>query len=148
MKVNFLLVLFTISFGNCFGQDLEYTHDANGNRIIRETIVLKMAGNAAASSNTSGATAAEEEGKATDVLGTAIQVYPNPTTGMVVLECTDGDVLEGAQILVLDANGRQVIHQNVEAAQTKIDLSAYANGVYMLRLTYNGRQVVWRVVKE
>ncbi len=145
-KTIFTLVLGFLATG-LFAQDLVYTHDANGNRIVRETIFLKTAnpanGNPATAQNQ-----AQQEALETYLLGNPIVVYPNPTAGKIVLETTSAEALSGATILLFDANGRHLQQLIITTTQTDIDLTAYANGVYIVRLTYQGRTKEWRVVKQ
>jgi len=143
-------LLFTLSFGllaaGLAAQDLIYTHDANGNRIIRETMVLKT--NNTGNDSTQAHNESVQEARETYLMGNLIVVYPNPTAGVIVLETADAEALEGAQVQVLDANGRQIKQQTIVAQQTEIDLSSFANGVYIVRITFNGRSKEWRVVKQ
>ena len=68
-----------------------------------------------------------------------IRCYPNPTTGMVNVQCTMNNVqLKNAEIQVLDMYGRLldvVETQNFVTQQqtTQIDLSRYASGIYFIR---------------
>jgi pectinesterase len=54
------------------------------------------------------------------------------------------------QLTVLDALGRVVLTQKVAAgqAQTQLDLSGVATGVYLLRATTDGGTDVLRIVRE
>jgi hypothetical protein len=145
--------LFTLALGflstGLFAQDLVYTHDANGNRIVRETIVLKTANpNTSNAANSQPTAQQQEAGLETYLLGSKINIYPNPTQGSVQL------VIEGlapehtATVVVLNANGQPMQQQPISTANTTLDLSGYAAGLYIVRLTLNGRYKEWRVVKQ
>ena len=73
-----------------------------------------------------------------------IRCYPNPTTGMVNVQCTMYNVqLKNAEIQVLDVYGRLldvVETQNFVTQQqtTQIDLSRYASGIYFIRWVDEG----------
>jgi hypothetical protein len=54
-----------------------------------------------------------------------ISVYPNPTTGLVSVNSP-----LVSQILVYDLTGKQVLNSNASS----VDLSAFKNGVYLLKL--------------
>jgi hypothetical protein len=63
-----------------------------------------------------------------------IRCYPNPTTGMVNVECTMNNVqLGNAEIQVLDMYGRLLHTEMMYTSTMQIDLSRYANGIYFLR---------------
>lgn len=138
-----LALLFICTFANA--QDVFYTHDGNGNRIIRETMLLKT--NHPGSDSTLIQDNSKPEVLETYLLGNHISIYPNPTAGIIVLETEDAEALVGAEVHLLDGNGRHIIKQNVTGQQTEIDLSANANGTYIVRLIHQGRIKEWRVVK-
>ena len=90
-----------------------------------------------------------------------LSLYPNPTTGMVNVQCTMNNVQLGdGEIQVMDVYGRllQVVgisdarisdarSASVQAVQ--IDLSGYATGLYLVRLVNDGKvMTVRKVVKE
>ena len=90
-----------------------------------------------------------------------ITLYPNPTTGMVNVQCTMNNVQLGdAEIQVLDVYGRLLDVVGISDARisdargaslqtVQIDLSRYATGVYFVRLVNGGKvMAVRKVVKE
>ncbi len=98
-------------------------------------------------------------------LATSMTVYPNPTTGVVNVQCTMNNVqVETMEILVYDAFGRLlcttdgVETQNFaslqtdthgSSVQTQIDLSRYASGVYLIKAVADGNVVaVRKIVKH
>ena len=129
-----------------FAQDLVYTHDANGNRIMRETIVLKTA-NPGNSNPAITQEPEQQDGTKAFWLGSHILVYPNPTKGLVVLKA-DENLPADAEIQVFDNQSRLIRSLQVNAKQTEIDLSAQAAGIYIIRLIVQGRQKEWRVMKQ
>ena len=90
-----------------------------------------------------------------------ITLYPNPTTGMVNVQCTMNNVQLGdAEIQVLDVYGRLLDVVGISDARmsdarsaslqsVQIDLSGYATGIYLLRVINGGKvMTVRKVVKE
>ena len=86
-------------------------------------------------------------------------LYPNPTSGIVNVQCTMNNVqLSGAEIHVVDMYGRllDVVEANNysplrtdahgSAVQTQIDLSRYANGIYFIKAVADGKTVAVRKV--
>ena len=71
--------------------------------------------------------------------GGQVNIYPNPTTGMVNI---DVDALESVE--VMDMAGRVVMTSN----QSNIDMSALANGVYMFRVNTATGSTMQKVVKR
>ena len=81
-------------------------------------------------------------------------VYPNPTTGIVNVQCAmNNEQLEGGEIQVFDVYGRRlsvVGTRCTTSLQTiQIDLSNYATGIYLVKLVNGGRvMTTGKVVKQ
>lgn len=89
---------------------------------------------------------AEEYSGIDDAQGGEIEVYPNPTTGLLQLEF-GGEIEKGATLTVTDVVGREFATTPLAPTQ-RIDLSEMASGTYILRVC-NGRKTSYkRVVKE
>ncbi|MCU0435387.1 MAG: T9SS type A sorting domain-containing protein [Bacteroidia bacterium] len=78
---------------------------------------------------------------ATEVVETPVQeskVYPNPTTGEAVLEITLGEGQTGF-VEVLSLTGQRLFNVplNTGTNLAPLDLSGYAQGVYMYRVFVN-----------
>lgn len=71
-------------------------------------------------------------------------VYPTLTTGLVNVE----SLSQGATISVCDGFGRKVITKTPAEAQTTLNLSSFARGMYLVTVTYNDVKEVFKVVKE
>ena len=86
-----------------------------------------------------------------DFDGFDFKVYPNPTSGIVNVQCTMNNVrVETVEIWLYDAYGKLV---NVAAANNEgiaqIDLSRYAPGIYLIKAVADGNVVaVRKVVKR
>ncbi len=61
-------------------------------------------------------------------------VYPNPTSKIATLQIND-EKLIGSLAQILDSRGALLQTISIKSNITQIDLSAYATGVYMLKLT-------------
>ena len=99
-------------------------------------------------------------------LGASMMVYPNPTTGVVNVQCTMNNVEVGTvEFQLFDAFGRLLrttdgvetlratslqTDEHVSSIQTaQIDLSHYAAGVYFIKAVANGNVIaVRKVVKQ
>ena len=89
-----------------------------------------------------------------DYNGFNFKVYPNPTNGLVYVQCTMYNVQFGdVKLQLVDAYGRLldvVGANNYSPLQTaQIDLSRYATGVYFIKAVADGKTVaVRKVVKQ
>lgn len=81
-----------------------------------------------------------------EVEGNKIQVYPNPTTGIVTISSS---MEEGRTLSVLDLNGRQLQEIQLNGSVQEINLSSYTTGVYLLSIeSSNGEINMVKVIKE
>ena len=91
-------------------------------------------------------------------LSAIMTVYPNPTAGIVNVQCTMNNVqVETLEYHVFDAFGRLLqITDGVETGEhgsfvqtAQIDLSGFANGIYLVKAVADGNVVaVRKVVKR
>ena len=82
---------------------------------------------------------------------TAMIVYPNPTDGFVhvsISASTDGNGL----IQLTDISGRILQSQNISFAKGEnnlnLDLTEYAQGIYLVQFTSNSVSQLVKVAKE
>ena len=71
-------------------------------------------------------------------------VSPNPTNGKVMLEA---NVTEG-EVAVFDMMGKQVAFATLNNGRAELNLSAYAKGVYVARITSEAGTSTIKLVKE
>lgn len=89
-------------------------------------------------------------------LNASMKLYPNPTKDLVNVQLTmNNEQLEGVNIQVFDIYGRLLEVVNMADAcgaslqTTQIDLSRYANGVYLIKAVAEGNVLaVRKVVKK
>ena len=73
-----------------------------------------------------------------------LQVYPNPTNGLLSIRGTSF-----SQVLLFDAYGKRIGVWNAEGELTQIDLSSYAPGVYFVKVMDKQQIVgVKKVIKQ
>jgi hypothetical protein len=74
-----------------------------------------------------------------------IEVFPNPTTGKVIIQNQDRKELS---LEVLDLTGRQVYSTKITNKNTEINLGNYADGIYLFKF-YNEKEVFYlKLIKE
>lgn len=76
------------------------------------------------------------------------EVYPNPVTDRLTLRVDNTDAAT-LRFTLTDANGRTIAADNIVDAQTSIDMSNLAQGVYFLRVD-NGEMALktFKIVKK
>ena len=70
-----------------------------------------------------------------------IGLYPNPGTGLFTIQNPSDATIDN--IKVMDAQGKLLMVQSADFST--IDLTAYADGVYMVELSVNGTKILKRV---
>ena len=74
-----------------------------------------------------------------------VNVYPNPTTGLVVVRC-DAATCEAQ---VCDLYGRVLTRSQLSSEEAVLDFGSYASGIYMVRfITTDGRTAVVKVTRR
>lgn len=68
-----------------------------------------------------------------------VNVFPNPTTGIVYAQCSQLNAT--STIEICDMLGRVLSVQHVDGDNTQVDFSSYAPGIYMMRFV-EGNQVM------
>jgi len=74
----------------------------------------------------------------------AATVSPNPTTGRVMVETNANE----GQVVVFDMLGKQMLTASVIDGRAELDLSAFAKGVYVARISSETGTSTIKLVKE
>lgn len=74
-----------------------------------------------------------------------VRVYPNPTRSALNL---DHAFTGAVQIQVIDARGLVVLDKEAQENNTSIDMSAFEQGLYLVRIIQNGTVATTKVIKE
>lgn len=76
-----------------------------------------------------------------------VKLHPNPTSNVLHIEAVDE--LAGAVVKVFATDGKEMMHQNVTALQTNLQVSNLPTGIYFIQLTSKqGSTLTARFVKE
>lgn len=67
-----------------------------------------------------------------------ISLFPNPAANTLTISTGN---LQNAQVELFDISGRKLFQQNLTASQQSVDVSGYANGIYICVVTANGKVV-------
>lgn len=144
-----LLLLFGL--GASASQRVQYSYDAAGNRVLRKAAMpafaqpqIKSFGSAAqdaAAAQPNMLEASPPKAKST--------VYPNPTSGLLVVNIAGGDPLTEVQVLLYSISGALVRQWPATAGSSTLDISEQPPGVYIVRIDKgDGQPESWRIVKK
>ncbi|MBI4947447.1 MAG: T9SS type A sorting domain-containing protein, partial [Bacteroidetes bacterium] len=74
-----------------------------------------------------------------------ISVYPNPSNGKFKIEL---ELNSKAQILICNVLGETIYKAQAQQGKQEINISDFANGIYMLKVFNNEQQQYVRIVKQ
>jgi len=128
-----------------FGSSILYYYDESGNIISRQTIFLRQ--NLRKKESQEDYFVNDEIKLYNDQL-LNINLYPNPTHGIVYIEIPNYENFNNVNIYIYDLTGKLILNRNVENSITEIDFSKYPNGTYILKLNKNGIMSEWKIIKN
>lgn len=81
---------------------------------------------------------------ANEIDANLVDIYPNPTTGVLNIELPFEN--QEINIAIFDISGRKVKEQTVNSSTTTVDLTSSKAGVYMIRIQSEGTTIVKKVI--
>ena len=78
-----------------------------------------------------------------------IRVYPNPTSGNIVISF-ENTITRTRAVSITDISGKYYLQTNLlfENGLSKFDISKYPSGIYILQIITDGNEFIQKVVKE
>ncbi len=74
-------------------------------------------------------------------------IYPNPTNGNLLINVGANNI-NNAKIEVSSLLGKSILTKEITTIQTTINLSNYANGIYLIKFSNNKGTKTYKVIKE
>ncbi len=135
-------VLFGCLQGTAQTKVFEFTYDDSGNRTKREFIQLKSG-----SIPSDEGLSQEQKIHEDNLSGYDIKIYPNPTKGRVTVHIAGiGDNKAG--IYLYNPQGRLIKTTEFTGPENMVDLSGQPPGLYVLRITVEGQNSDWKIIKD
>ena len=75
-----------------------------------------------------------------------ISIYPNPTTDLLHVKTLDN--LTNATYSIINYQGKKLIEDSAITNNTSIDVSSFANGSYLLKISSDEKEAVVRFIKK
>jgi hypothetical protein len=127
---------------------LSYSYDAAGNMTAR-TIVFPVNSLKEKIENDSiNGKENKEQPFFDEINERKIQLWPNPTKGLLKVEVENKQPGDNLNIEVYNTSGTRLFEQSLSGSNGEIDLSVYANGTYFLVLNINGQSRNWTIIKK
>ena len=76
-----------------------------------------------------------------------VHIFPNPTKGILNINRMDNNLLSG-YIELYDIYGKQLLREEIESNNTKVDISEFAKGTYMMIVEVNGQKIKEMIVLD
>ena len=73
-----------------------------------------------------------------------VKLFPNPTSDKITIQ---SDNFKNTTLQISDYLGRQILQQNINNAETILDLSNYSSGQYFLQLERDNKRVIYKIIK-
>lgn len=147
MKNFFILTLFFsyVLLSSALSQTITYSYDNNGNRTSRVLTTLK--------SSKVEFPITEEAFQNEDIIDKPsklnLNVYPNPTDGLLRIEFVGDEIAKDATYALYNLSGNVLLKGKlVNKPIMEIDIKGFKNGFYVLRILNNREVSDWKIVKS
>ena len=78
----------------------------------------------------------------------AISVGPNPTSGQLTVSLSCLGKEDVCDIQLVNAAGQTIFSQSMSSSKAILDLSRYANGIYLLKINLNEEITTYKIIKK
>ena len=134
------LLLFTLC-ASALADRVTYSYDASGNRIDSQREIVFTRG----ASNSKSA----QSKKYLDSLSLArIAIYPNPTEGDLRIDITGIEDFTDTELTVRSLNGSVLEHIQPLDVTNEMDLTNYADGIYLVIIKLKDQSTTWKIIKK
>ncbi len=141
-----LFLLLFVGYTSHSQQTVHFDYDLAGNRVLRYISSKELkAGDSLFLSPELPDIPMDElvaEGEA------AFTVYPNPTPDGITIENTGMAISGSLSYMLYDSQGKVQLQGKSPTAKTALDMRQLQSGTYLLRLGYEGKMQVFRVIKQ
>jgi len=146
MKKKILFLLILVSALSVRAQQKTcYSYDNAGNRISQNVILISISSKSLSQSTDS----VSQQKISSSLLICNVTVYPNPTKGVLSISITEiaEDAVSG--IALYNSSGQLLKKMQVIGNSTfLIDISSYANGIYLIDFKQGESHQLYKIIKE
>lgn len=143
MKKICLVSLFSLMVLSAFSQQqcpqIVFNYDPSGNRIQRKLIIVPCG-------DENQKTFASDSSSVLTLM--IVNVYPNPAQDKINIELPKDSTATESKIELLDINGKILYSVASPSLQIQIDVSQYAVGTYVLKITREKKYAAYNVLKN
>ena len=147
--LTFLLIFTSVLLSIPAAAQTAFEYDAAGNCTIKyKTVTIPLRAQAQPA-DTTNIESAEIPAALEDLIGNVkITISPNPTKGVLQIDIQNksAELFVNYQLNQLD--GKQIINGKTTDNPLLLNLSGYAAGVYLLRLTIDEKSEIYKIIKQ
>lgn len=136
-----LSLVFASLCGSAFADRINNVYDSAGNRLTSEKVIIFTRGSVDGS-------APEEKMFQDSLASTRITIYPNPTEGDLRIDIAGVSDFESSGLILYDMAGKVVKNITQLSESNELDITGYANGIYIMVIKINEETTTWKIVKK
>ncbi|MEA3505470.1 MAG: T9SS type A sorting domain-containing protein [Bacteroidota bacterium] len=143
-----ILTITFITLAYFTNAQVNYTYDDNGNRVSRNTVVLKSQPNGTTKITEQKDYLALESNYIEELGSQTITIYPNPTGGAFAVGITNLQGIVEKSMALYSITGKEIFKQQDFNELTEINISTQKSGTYILKILLDNKQTTWKIVKR
>jgi len=126
---------------------VNYSYDENGNRVRRWIDVEKLAKDDTIDSLQQDSLIKKNITNS-GILNGTISLFPNPTEGLLDMKITGMKDGETAECIFVSLTGQELLRKKTGSPISRIDISAFPPGTYLVNVTLRNQVQTWKIVKH
>ncbi|UKK59365.1 T9SS type A sorting domain-containing protein [Prevotella communis] len=119
---------------------VQFAYDQAGNRVKRELVITHNAHSAKKA-------ASREEAYFEDLGERTVKISSNGS-GIIKITVLHMHTEDEGNVEVYSLGGSEVLNRSLSSAETLVDISDKPKGVYILKVTLNGKVTTWKITKK
>lgn len=119
---------------------VQFAYDQAGNRVKRELVITHNARSAKKA-------ASREEAYFEDLGERTVKISSNGS-GIIKITVLHMHTEDEGNVEVYSLGGSEVLNRSLSSAETLVDISDKPKGVYILKVTLNGKVITWKITKK
>lgn len=133
-----LLILSTalLMASNLFGQDVSYSYDSSGNRILRQPL---------SSNKTAPVDGITINDSIEDLPINRIRLFPNPTAEIIQISIDESEPMS-AEVYLFDDQGKLLLTRSLERS-CRLTLNHLPSGSYVVTVVSEAGRKSWSIIK-
>lgn len=139
-RIVFLSAILSVFIGLNAQNKVQFAYDQAGNRVKRELVITHNARSAKKA-------ATREEAYFEDLGERTVKISSNGS-GIIKITVLHMHTEDEGNVEVYSLGGSEVLNRSLFSAETLVDISDKPKGVYILKVTLNGKVTTWKITKK